>query len=78
MSQFWGAVQYLEVTLYHRLKRLGGFASQRDYTDDRTLNQTMPVGHCDVVMVPRGYHPVSAVHGYDLHYLDVMAGPRRA
>jgi len=30
-----------------------------------------------VVMVPRGYHPVAAVHGYDLYYLNVMAGPRR-
>ena len=29
----------------------------------------------DVVMVPRGYHPVGAPHGYDLYYLNVMAGP---
>ena len=32
----------------------------------------------DVVLVPRGYHPVGAAHGYDLYYLNVMAGPRRA
>ena len=31
----------------------------------------------DVVMVPRGYHPVGAPHGYDSYYLNVMAGPRR-
>ena len=31
----------------------------------------------DVVMVPRGYHPVGAPHGYDLYYLNVMAGPKR-
>ena len=31
----------------------------------------------DVVMVPRGYHPVVAPHGYDLYYLNVMAGPNR-
>ena len=30
-----------------------------------------------VVMVPRGYHPTAAIHGYDLYYLNVMAGPRR-
>ena len=28
-------------------------------------------------MVPRGYHPVVAPHGYDLYYLNVMAGPKR-
>jgi len=28
-------------------------------------------------MVPRGYHPVGAAHGYDLYYLNVMAGPER-
>jgi 5-deoxy-glucuronate isomerase len=28
-------------------------------------------------MVPRGYHPVGAPHGYDLYYLNVMAGPNR-
>ena len=32
----------------------------------------------DCVLVPRGYHPVGAAHGYDLYYLNVMAGPRRA
>jgi 5-deoxy-glucuronate isomerase len=28
-------------------------------------------------MVPRGYHPVAAPPGYDLYYLNVMAGPTR-
>jgi hypothetical protein len=31
----------------------------------------------DVTLVARGYHPVAAVHGYDLYYLNTMAGPRR-
>ena len=29
----------------------------------------------DVVLVPRGYHPVGAPAGYDCYYLNVMAGP---
>ena len=37
----------------------------------------MAVEDGDVVMVPRGYHPVGAPHGYDLYYLNVMAGPKR-
>ena len=68
---------YLEETYYHRLKRGSGFALQRVYTDDRSLDETMAIGDRDVVLVPRGYHPVGAPHGFDLYYLNVMAGPVR-
>ena len=68
----------LEETYYHRLSRPGGFAFQRVYTEDRTLDETMAVEDRDVVLVPRGYHPVSAPHGFDLYYLNVMAGPVRS
>jgi 5-deoxy-glucuronate isomerase len=67
----------LEETYYHRLNPPQGFAFQRVYTDDRSLDQTFAVEDGDVVMVPRGYHPVGAPHGYDLYYLNVMAGPKR-
>lgn len=68
---------FLEETYYHRLSPPQGFAFQRVYTDDREIDETMAVEDGDVVMVPRGYHPVGAPHGYDLYYLNVMAGPRR-
>lgn len=67
----------LEETYYHRLDPVQGFAFQRVYTDDRSLDQTLCVQDGDVVMVPRGYHPVGAPHGYNLYYLNVMAGPVR-
>ena len=67
---------YLEETYYHRLSPPQGFAFQRIYTDDRSLDETLTVGDGDVVLVPQGYHPVGAPHGYDLYYLNVMAGPR--
>ncbi|MBC7681740.1 MAG: 5-deoxy-glucuronate isomerase [Ferruginibacter sp.] len=67
----------LEETYYHRLNPPQGFAYQRVYTDDRTLDEACAVENHDVVMVPRGYHPVTAPHGYDLYYLNVMAGPNR-
>jgi 5-deoxy-glucuronate isomerase len=35
----------------------------------------MTVRDGDVTLVPRGYHPCAAAHGYDLYYLNVMAGP---
>lgn len=68
---------FLEETYYHRLNPSQGFAFQRVYTDDRSLDETMTVQDGDVVMVPEGYHPVGAPHGYDLYYLNVMAGPVR-
>ncbi|MFM0013463.1 5-deoxy-glucuronate isomerase [Paraburkholderia sediminicola] len=69
---------YLEETYYHRVSPPQGFAIQRVYTDDRSLDETLAAYDKHVVLVPRGYHPVAAAHGYDLYYLNVMAGPRRA
>lgn len=67
----------LEETYYHRTRRAEGFAMQLVYTDDRSLDETLRVRDGDVVLVPRGYHPVAAGPGYDLYYLNVMAGPHR-
>ena len=67
----------LEETYYHRLNPPQGFAFQRVYTDDRSIDEACAVEDHDVVMVPKGYHPVTAPHGYDLYYLIVMAGPNR-
>lgn len=68
---------HLEEVYYHRLNPPQGFAFQRVYTDDRSLDETVSVEDGDVVLVPRGYHPVGAPHGYDLYYLNIMAGPKR-
>ncbi|WP_028987028.1 5-deoxy-glucuronate isomerase [Thermicanus aegyptius] len=68
---------YLEETYYYRMRSAHGFAVQRVYTDDRSLDETMTVKNGDAVLVPRGYHPVSAPPGYEVYYLNVMAGPVR-
>jgi len=68
---------FLEETYYHRINPSQGFAFQRVYTDDGSIDETMTVKNHDVVMVPKGYHPVGTPHGYDLYYLNVMAGPKR-
>jgi len=67
----------LEETYYHRLDPAQGFAFQRVYTDDRSLDESLAVENRDVVMVPRGYHPVVVPYGYESYYLNVMAGPTR-
>ena len=67
----------LEETYYHRFNPPQGFGFQRVYTDDRSLDEAMAIEDGDVTLVPKGYHPCAATHGYDLYYLNVMAGPKR-
>lgn len=67
----------LEETYYHKVDPPQGFVFQRVYTDDRSLDETMSVEMNDLVMVPKGYHPVGVPHGYQSYYLNVMAGPSR-
>ncbi len=71
-------ITYLEETYYHRLNPVQGWAVQRVYTDDGSLDEIMAIHDHDVVLVPRGHHPCAAPHGFELYYLNVMAGPRRA
>lgn len=54
-----------------------GFAFHRTYgTAERPLELTAEVRAGDVVLTPHGYHgPSMAAPGYDLYYLNVMAGP---
>ena len=70
-------ITYLEETYYHRLNPALGFGIQRVYTDDGQLDETMAVKDGDVVCVPRGHHPCGAPHGFEMYYLNVMAGPLR-
>jgi 5-deoxy-glucuronate isomerase len=53
------------------------FGYQRVYgTKDRPINVLAEVHSGDVVLVPHGYHgPAMAPPGYDMYYLNVMAGP---
>ncbi|HLO04111.1 MAG TPA: 5-deoxy-glucuronate isomerase [Symbiobacteriaceae bacterium] len=69
---------YLEEIYYYQIQPESGFALQRLYTPDRSLDLTLAPGQDDVTLVPRGYHPVAATPGHDCYYLNVMAGPTRA
>lgn len=53
------------------------FGYQRVYgTWDRPINVMAEVHSGDVVLVPHGWHgPSMAPPGYDMYYLNVMAGP---
>jgi 5-deoxy-glucuronate isomerase len=69
---------FLEETYYYRVTPAHGFGLQRVYTADGALEESFAARDRDTVLVPRGYHTVSAPPGYDLYYLNVMAGPTRA
>ena len=55
----------------------GAFGYQRVYgTAERPIEVLAEVRSADVVLVPHGWHgPAMAPPGYDMYYLNVMAGP---
>ncbi|TNC27827.1 5-deoxy-glucuronate isomerase [Amycolatopsis alkalitolerans] len=55
----------------------GGMGYQRVYgTNERPIDVLAEVRSGDVVLIPHGWHgPSMAAPGYDLYYLNVMAGP---
>ncbi len=64
----------LEEFYFYKIDKEEGYALQQVYTSDDELNELMQVRTNDIVMVPRGYHPVVAGHGYNCYYLNFLAG----
>lgn len=69
---------YLEETYYFRIQPPEGFALQRVYTLDGSLDEALVAHDGDLVVVPRGFHPVAAMPGHECYYLNAMAGPNKA
>jgi 5-deoxy-glucuronate isomerase len=68
----------LEEIYYFEVAGRDGLGYQRVYSSgpDRRIDVCAEVRGGDVVLVPYGYHgPSMAAPGYDLYYLNVMAGP---
>lgn len=64
----------LEEVYFYKFDKPQGFALQKVYTDDRDLNEVAEPHNNDAMLIPRGYHPVSAGHGYNTYYLNFLAG----
>jgi 5-deoxy-glucuronate isomerase len=64
----------LEEIYFYKFGKPQGFAIQHVYTEDRELDETVEARDGDVVLVPRGHHPVVAGHGYNTYYLNFLAG----
>jgi 5-deoxy-glucuronate isomerase len=67
----------LEEVYYYKVQGSGGYAIQRVYTKDGELDEAIVARDGDLVLVPRGYHPVVAAHGYNVYYLNALAGDTR-
>ena len=64
----------LEEIYFYKIDKPQGFAIQKVYTDDRSLDEIAEAHNNDVVLIPKGYHPVVAGHGYNVYYLNFLAG----
>lgn len=68
----------LDEIYFFKISQPEGFAIQRIYTRDGRRNETVTVRDNEVLLIPDGYHPVVAAHGYDCYYLNVLAGSARS
>lgn len=71
-----GVEAYIEELYYFHIEPATGWALQRIYAEDG-WSETLTVHDGDLVVVPRGYHVVTAPPGFQVYYLNVMAGHHR-
>ena len=64
----------LEETYFYKTDKPQGYAIQQIYTGDRSLDEIAVAKNNDAVIVPKGYHPVVAGHGYNIYYLNFLTG----
>ena len=69
----------LDEIYYYRIDHpQEGFALQRLYSPDKSQEVTVRAQDGDAVLVRSGYHPVVAGPGYNVYYLNFLAGTSRA
>src|SRR6202022_2852704 len=67
----------LDEIYYFRIGDPRGFAFQNLYDPRTSRDLTLKVRDGDAVLVREGYHPVVAGPGYDVYYLNFLAGTSR-
>jgi 5-deoxy-glucuronate isomerase len=68
----------LDEIYYYRANHPNAFALQRLYSSDGKRDIVINARDNDVVLVRDGFHPVVAGPGYDIYYLNFLAGSARA
>ena len=63
-------------TYFYKFQKPEAYAMQQIYTKDEKdpLDEIVRAKHNDVVLIPKGYHPVVAAHGFHCYYLNFLAG----
>lgn len=64
----------LDEVYHYRFAPQDGWAVQRLFSDDRSLDERLVVADGETVLVREGYHPVVTAPGYDCYYLNFLAG----
>ena len=67
----------LDEIYYYRMKHESAFAHQRLYKSDGSRDMVVTARDGDAVLIHDGYHPVVAGPGYDVYYLNFIAGSQR-
>jgi 5-deoxy-glucuronate isomerase len=57
----------LEEFYFYKIDKKTGYALQHVYTSDRSINELMQLRTNDLALIPKGYHPVVAAHGYNCY-----------
>ena len=64
----------LEEIYFYKIDKPEGYAYQRVYNDDKSLDELIMARDSHAVLVPEGYHPVVSAPGYTTYYLNFLAG----
>jgi len=64
----------LEEIYFYKIDKPNGYAYQRVYNDDNSLDELVLARNNHLVKIPEGYHPVVSPPGYNTYYLNFLAG----
>src|SRR5580693_5974654 len=67
----------LDEIYYYRMNQPEAFAFQHLYSGQNSAERTVKAKDGDAVLVRSGFHPVVAGPGYDVYYLNFLAGSSR-
>ena len=63
-----------EETYFYKFQKPEAYAIQQVYTKDKEIDEILRPKNDDCVLIPKGFHPVVAEHGYHCYYLNFLAG----
>ncbi|AZI45129.1 5-deoxy-glucuronate isomerase (plasmid) [Deinococcus psychrotolerans] len=70
----WHGSLYIEETYHYRIQPEQGWAIHRNYSPEDAYDEALIARDGDLILSPRGYHPVAAAPGSNVYYLNFMAG----